>query len=248
MDKFIGKWAFPLDDSLLEQSARRGEVYDFAKIAEDIMDKVHFESEDVVLDLCCGNAALAKIISKNCKEIHGVDHSERLIKSAQKITADISRLGSPPLGLPEVASEALEGVVQLHLSDAMNIDGLFKENCFDVSYCYFSFQYFNKRKRELLLEKISRVTKQNGSIFLGDIPEKTRRWNFYKSPLRFYKEKISRMLQFKEGECDLGWWIDPNEIAEWCDKRGLSASVLSQKANMPHAHYRFDVLIRNSKS
>ena len=85
MDKFINKWAFPLDDSLLEQSARRGDQYDFEKIAADIIDKVRFEKQDVVLDLCCGNAALAIPISKTCKEIHGVDHSEHLIGSAKKI-------------------------------------------------------------------------------------------------------------------------------------------------------------------
>ncbi len=229
-DKFIGKWAFPLDDSLLEQSARRGEYYDFESIANDIIDKVHFEPEDVVLDLCCGNAALAKYVSKVCKEIHGVDHSEHLINSAKKI-------------------KEKEGIsnLSLHLSDAMNIDQLFKEDFFDKSYCYFSFQYFNKNKREQLLQKLSRVTKRKGWIFLGDIPDKTRMWNFYESPRKFYREKIARMIQFKEGECDLGWWIDPKEIIQWCDRNRLSASIMPQHTSLPHAYYRFDVLIRNSK-
>ena len=57
-DNWIGKWAFPINDSLLEQSARRGEQYDFAKIAEDIKNKVRFSKEDVVLDVCCGYVAL----------------------------------------------------------------------------------------------------------------------------------------------------------------------------------------------
>ena len=78
-DNWIGKWAFPIDNSLLEQSARRGEQYDFAKIAEDIKNKVYFSKEDVVLDVCCGNAALTKFIANTCKEIHGVDFSEALI-------------------------------------------------------------------------------------------------------------------------------------------------------------------------
>src|SRR5439155_1616949 len=128
---FIGKWAFPLDDSPLEQSARRGKEYDFEKIGADIKGKVNFEPGDVVLDVCCGNAALAKIISRSCKEIHGVDHSEQLISSAKKIKdkENISNL-------------------HLHLADALEIDKLFSENTFDKSYCYFSFQYFNEKKRE----------------------------------------------------------------------------------------------------
>lgn len=229
-DNFIGKWAFPLDDSLLEQSARRGEQYDFNKIAEDIISKVHFEPNDVVLDLCCGNAALAKLISKSCKEIHGVDHSAKLVETAKSIKQKENIFN-----------------LHLHLSDAMNIGKLFKEDFFDKSYCYFSFQYFNKKKRELLLERLSRITKKNGLIFLGDIPDKTRMWNFYKSPLKFYREKISRLIQFKEGECDLGWWIDQKEIVEWCEKHRLSATIVPQSSSLPHAHYRFDVLIRNNK-
>ncbi|TAL62132.1 MAG: class I SAM-dependent methyltransferase [Bacteroidetes bacterium] len=229
-DKFIGKWVFPSDDSLLEQSARRGERYNFENIANDIIDKVHFEPEDIVMDLCCGNAALAKYVSKTCKEIHGVDHSEHLIRTANKIKE----------------KESISNL-HLYLSDAMNIDKLFREDFFDKSYCYFSFQYFNKRKRELLLAQLSRVTKRKGWIFLGDIPDKTRIWNFYESPKKFYREKISRILQFKEGECNLGWWIDPKEIVQWCDSHRLNVSIMPQDKNMPHAHYRFDVLIRNSK-
>ena len=229
-DKFIGKWAFPMNDSPLEQSARRGEQYNFGQIAEDIKDKMHFELDDVVLDVCCGNAALTKLISKSCKEIHGVDYSQQLINSAQQLK-----------GKENLAN------IHFHLSDALHIDQLFSEDKFDKSYCYFSFQYFNCRKRQLLLEKLSRITKRKGWIFLGDIPDKTRMWNFYESPKKFYREKISRALQFKEGECDLGWWIDPQEIIDWCDKRRMGVSIMPQSKNLPHWHYRFDVLIRNSK-
>jgi len=245
-DRFIGKWAFPSDDSLLEQSARRGVQYDFEKIAADIIDKVQFEKNDIVLDVCCGNAALAQLILKHCSQIHGVDHSEKLIASAGKspLTPEGGSQGIHSQDFPP--SGGLRGALHLHLADALEIDKLFSESKFDKSYCYFSFQYFNKKKRELLLEKLSFVTKPNGSVFIGDIPDKTRIWNFYESKMKFYKEKISRLIQFKEGECDLGWWIEPKEILDWCSTKKLSASILSQK-NLPHAHYRFDVLIQNCK-
>lgn len=228
-DKWINKWAFPSDDSLLEQSARRGERYKFESIANDIIDKVQFEKKDRVLDLCCGNGALAKYIAPLCKKIYGVDFSAQLIKTAEKLMLK-------------------EGIanMELRLADAMKLDELFSADMFDKSYCYFSFQYFNKRKRGAILEKLSKLTKPNGCIFVGDIPDKTRMWNFYESKQKFYREKISRLLQFKEGECDLGWWIYPEEILDWCKKKNLDASILPQK-NLPHAHYRFDVLIRNSK-
>ena len=229
-DKWIGKWAFPIDESLQEQSGRRGEQYDFAKIAEDIIDKVHFEPEDTVLDVCCGNAALTKRIAPLCKKIHGVDFSSALLKTAEEVMME----------------EAIMNM-ELHCADVMMIDEMFAPDTFDKSYCYFSFQYFNKNRREQLLEKLSRVTTRKGWIFIGDIPDKTRIWNYYESPKKFYREKLSRMLQFKQGECDLGWWIDPKEIVQWCERRRLGVSIMPQE-NLPHAHYRFDVLIRNSKA
>lgn len=229
-DNWIGKWAFPSDDSLLEQSARRGEQYDFDKIANDIKDKLNFDPEDVVLDLCCGNAALAMRIAPFCKKIHGVDFSGELIKTAERIMMKESIMN-----------------MELHLEDAMKIDKMFVEDTFDKSYCYFSFQYFSRKNREAILSKLSRVTKHKGWIFIGDIPDKTRIWNFYESPQKFYREKLSRLLKFKEGECDLGWWVDPKEIVKWCEKRRMGVSVMPQDKNLPHSHYRFDVLIRNSK-
>lgn len=229
MDKWIGKWAFPLDDSLLEQSARRGELYDFEKMATDIISKVEFKRNDVVLDVCCGNAALTRFIAKTCEKIHGVDFSIQLIDSAKRIKEKENVFN-----------------LYLHLSDALNIDKLFTENMFDKSYCYFSFQYFNKKKRKLLLNKLSWVTKPNGLIFIGDIPDETRKWNFYKTKMKFYREKISRLIQFKDGECNLGWWIAPREIISWCNEKKLKAKILGQE-NLPHAHYRFDVLIQNTK-
>lgn len=229
MDRWIGKWAFPLDDSLLEQSARRGKQYDFEKIAADIISKVGFKNNDVVLDICCGNAAVTRFVAKICKEIHGVDFSYQLIDSAKRLK-DKENLFN----------------FHLHLSDALNIDKLFRENTFDKSYCYFSFQYFSRKKRKLLLGKLSQVTKPGGIIFIGDVPDKTKRWNFYKTRVKFYREKISHLIRFKDGECDLGWWIEPKEITDWCNKRKLGVKIIQQE-NLPHAYYRFDVLIQNTK-
>ena len=230
MDKFIGKWAFPANDSLLEQSARRGPQNDFARIADDIIEKMQFEKNDVVLDLCCGNAALARYVANTCKEIHGIDHSKELLSAAKKLKGqnDISNL-------------------RLRLADALKIDELYKENFFDKSYCYFSFQYFSRRKREALLRKLSHVTQRKGWIFLGDVPDRMRMWSFYETRWKFYREKLSRLAQFKPGECDLGWWVDPREILDWCGRNRLSASIMPQDKSLPHAHYRFDVSIRNSK-
>lgn len=226
-DRFIGKWAFPLDDSLLEQSARRGEQYNFERIGEDIKKKVPFRSSDVVLDLCCGNAAITRLIAPVCREIHGVDFSAELMGTAKRVKE----------------REKLNNL-SLHLADAMSIDKLFPANTFDKSYCYFSFQYFDMERRKALLKKLSKVTRPGGLIFLGDIPDKTRKWGFYGSKMKFYRERLSRLIQGKEGECDLGWWIDPQEILDWGKKRNFQVSILPQEKSLPHAHYRFDVLIK----
>lgn len=229
-DKFIGRWCFPKDDSLLEQSARRGGKYNFEVIADYIKDKMLFAQNDVVLDVCCGNAVIARRFAGCCKEIHGVDFSKEMIETAEKIKEQ----------------ESISNL-KLHLENALNIDKLFQENYFDKAYCYFSFQYFNRQKRFFLLKQLSRITKPDGWIFIGDIPDKTKKWNFYSNKKQYYRERISRLLQLKEGECGLGWWVEPEEISDWCRRKKLVASIILQPDDFPHAHYRFDVLIKNSK-
>lgn len=227
-DKFINVWVAPYNNSLKAQVGR-GE-YNIELIAKDIIDKLKITQNDRVLDLCCGNGLITKIVAKYCKEVHGVDFSEILIETAKK--------------------ENKSQNIHYYLKNALNIDELFSEKKFDKAYCYFSFQYFNYKNGGKLIELIARVTKQNGLILIGDIPEKRKKdayYNTWRKRVGFLKQKVIRKIHGEEGEDDLGWWWFPNQIKETCKKLNLKCEILEQDKRLPHAHYRFDVIFKKVK-
>jgi len=224
-DRFIGIWLNPYDNSLKAQVGR-GASNDIDLIARDIVDKLEINATDVVLDACCGNGLITRKIARFCKEIHGVDFSNYLIK---------------------VASESNENNINYYLEDALNIDKIFYNKFFDKCYCYFSFQHFNYNEGRKLIEILSNVAKPNGLILLGDIPDVRKKWIYYNNFPRKLLYLIKRMRQrFYGHERDpLGWWYHPDSIIEICSNLGIYCEILKQDERLPHAYFRFDVLIKN---
>lgn len=223
-DRYIGVWLNPQDNSLKAQVGR-GEYNDMDLIAGDIVNKLKVGKNEVILECCWGNGLITRRISEHCKEVHGVDFSEILIKTAKK--------------------ENNGQNIYYYLEDALNIDKLFPENSFDKSYCCFSFQYFDCKRGEQLINVLSKVTKHDGLILIEDIPDKRLRWNYYDSFRRkigFMLNRIFRII-YGKGQDSLGWWWHPNQIKEICKRLNFNCEVLEQDKRLPHAHYRFDVLI-----
>ena len=226
-DKFIGAWVKPYDDSLKAQVGR-WEHHDIELIAKTIIDTLKINQNDRVLDLCCGNGLVTKVVAKYCQEIHGVDFSEILIETAEKDNKSKD--------------------IHYYLKSALDIGELFPENFFDKAYCSFSFQHFNHKDGEKLIELIARVTKQNGSILITDVLDKRKKWTYYnintlRKGIGFVKRKVIRKIYRKQGEDDLGWWWYSEQIIEICKKLNLKCEILERDQKLPHAHYRFDFLI-----
>ena len=53
-------------------------------LISDFAQKLELVSDDLVLDLCCGNGLITSIIASKCKDILGVDFSAPLIEIAQE--------------------------------------------------------------------------------------------------------------------------------------------------------------------
>jgi len=228
-DMFIGKWVFPQGDSL-EQQVGRGKETNLDVIVKDIITKLEITKKDVVLDVCCGNGMITRKIADECESICGVDFSEVLINTAKQ-------------------KNQTENITY-YLSDALNITNIFPDNCFDKSYLYFSFQYFKYDIGKQVIKMLSQVTKHGGKIFIGDIPDKTRRSNYYntfRKRLRFLKNSVLRILENIDGEDSLGWWWHPNRMKRICRKLDLKCEIIEQNRNLPHYNYRFDALILNIK-
>ena len=229
MDNFIGKWVFPQNDSMEQQVGRNKET-DLNLIIGDIISKLEINKDDVVLDVCCGNGIITRKVSDECKSICGVDFSVMLIDTAkQKNHAEN---------------------ITYYMANALDLVNFFPDNYFDKSYLYFSFQYFKRDIGSQMIKLLSQVTKTDGKIFIGDIPDKRRYSNYYNTfgkRLRYFKNRILRILKNIEGEDSLGWWWHPKKMMKMCKKFGLECKILDQNEKLPYHRYRFDVLITNTK-
>ncbi|RLI52276.1 MAG: hypothetical protein DRP09_18310 [Candidatus Thorarchaeota archaeon] len=227
-DKWIGVWEKPSDS--LKAQVGRWEYHDIELISKNIIEILKITKDDIVLDVCCGNGLITKKIAESCKEIHGVDFSEFLIETAKRKNNGEN--------------------IYYHCDDALNIDKKFKENTFSKAYCYFSLQHFSYKKGEMLIKVLSKVTNSNGLILIGDIPDIRRIWRFYNTPkkkLSFFIDFISCKIRGVGGWNSLdsmGWWWNPYRIKKICDRMNLKCEILEQDRNLPHAYYRFDVLIK----
>ncbi|MCL0058161.1 class I SAM-dependent methyltransferase [Dehalococcoidia bacterium] len=224
-DKYIGTLIKPYDDSLKAQVGR-WQHHDIELIAKTIIDTLKINQTDRVLDLCCGNGLITNIVAKHCQEIHGVDFSGILIETANK--------------------ENKSQNVHYYLKNVLKIDELFQETSFDKVYCYFAFQHLNYEDGEKLVGLTARVVKQNGLILIGDIPDKRKKLAYYNTDtlrkwINFIRAEVIRQVFRKEDI--FGWWWSPDQIKGVCKKLKLKCEFPEQDKKLPHAHYRFDVLI-----
>jgi 2-polyprenyl-3-methyl-5-hydroxy-6-metoxy-1,4-benzoquinol methylase len=88
------------------------------KISDKIAHQIQLNSNDVLLDVCCGNGILTRKLAVKCKKITAIDFSEVLINNAQNIdSSNITWL--------------CEDATSFQLNQQ-----------FDKIILYFSFQYF----------------------------------------------------------------------------------------------------------
>jgi ubiquinone/menaquinone biosynthesis C-methylase UbiE len=224
-DKYVGVWVKP-SDNFLKQVGRFHSYDQINLIVANIVNILKITQNDIVLDLGCGNGLITRQIANYCKEIHGVDFSKILIETARK-KFDATN-------------------IHYYLEDVLNVNKIFPANFFDKCYSYFSFQYFDYKRGRVLIKSMCKVTKSGGLILAGDVPDKRAIWRYYdtlRRKIHFLKTTITYRVK-RSGEDSLGWWWHPNEIERICKELDLECKILRQDRRLPHAHYRFDFLIK----
>lgn len=207
------------EKDLLKQVQRtsNGQTLDNSEV-ENIVQFIsqNISKEDTVLDICCGNGILTSKIE--CNKIIGVDFSEHLISVAQ--------------------TNFKRASVQFICADALQIDKLFTQK-FDVIILNFSFQYFSFNQGKELIFKMSNLLKQDGLIYISDIPNKHKQHLFAGNGLQKLKYYIKYYLK-KE---PTGKFWSQKELDSICNSYNLKGVVVEQPKYLPYSHYRFDYLI-----
>lgn len=185
-------------------------------ILEHIASILKLNTNDIVIDLCCGNGVITKQLAPMVKQIIGVDFASSLIEVAKDVNC------SP-------------NIEYLH-SDILSLMPQFfaKSKKFLM---YEALQHFSFDQMKTFAEKLSGL--ESGSLlFFGSIPDKNKIRSFYNT-----EQKYSYFLDREsKGLPHMGKWWTREEIERIASNYGFTANFLSQDSALYTSYYRFDVL------
>lgn len=187
------------------------------RIAAHIGSSLDLQPTDHLLDVCCGNGTLSRLLAPQAHSCLGVDLSEKLV----------------------AAAKAIESPENLYFSraNALQLSGLGRS--FQKINLYFSFQYFEDFETGLrVLSEMNALLEPGGRLFIGDTPD-ARRWSaYYNNPLkklRYYYQKI-------RGTEPMGKFWHPQEFERMAEWLGLQVEIRAEPTDLPYAWYRFDAI------
>jgi len=179
------------------------------------------DTNDTVLDLCCGNGLVTCEVAKLCKEIVGVDFSKPLIEVAQRHHARSN------------ASYFQASVLEL-------VPEMFPHaGAFTKIYMHEALQYFNEEDLIQLLTSLRPIAAEHFSVFFGGVPAKEHLWDFYNTDER----RADYLRRCEEGSEAIGTWWEREAIESAAAVTGFDCMFIEQPAGLYSAHYRIDILL-----
>jgi cyclopropane fatty-acyl-phospholipid synthase-like methyltransferase len=187
------------------------------KTLDYILGQLELKESDDVLDLCCGNGLITRDISKQCRSVTCVDVVPELV---DKINTN---------QYPNIT--ALVGDIrQLNL----------ERNSFDKILIYAAIQYLNPAETVEWFDQMYKALRVGGMLFIGDIPDRAKLWNFFDSKER---EEVY-FKSMKEREAIVGTWFEQNWLLKLSQHAGFkSARIVLQPDYMIYCKYRYDMRV-----
>jgi len=184
-------------------------------ITQAIESGLNLQKSDVLLDLCCGNGALTRLLENACRNIVGVDFSEYLVQIAEKNFAN------------EKQKYLLADVVEFcqNPTDATEYTKVL---------CYGSFAYLTTEQARTTLLGINQNLLNVNQIFIGNCPDKDLAEDFYKDEL------VSKDL-LNDYDSAIGIWRSKAEFERLADDTGWDISFRKMPEQYIPSYYRYDV-------
>jgi 2-polyprenyl-3-methyl-5-hydroxy-6-metoxy-1,4-benzoquinol methylase len=175
-------------------------------------------SQDIILDLCCGNGLITKAIAQKVKTVYAVDLSPEFI-------AHISKEG-----LPNVVTK---------VSDIRELE--MPENSLTKIILYSSLHYIDSIEAVTLFVKMGKWLRKGGTAFIGDIPDKSHIWSYFNT----IERKKAYFDAIIAGRQIMGNWFDMDYLTNVANYAGFSEiSVHAQPAHIPYHASRVDLLMK----
>jgi cyclopropane fatty-acyl-phospholipid synthase-like methyltransferase len=185
-------------------------------IVQAIRNELQLCADDIVLDLACGNGALAGHLINDCGMVHGVDWSEYLIEVAN------SRFALPHTFIVDDAAHYVENEPD--------------PSRFTKVLCYGSFSFFSEEDAVRVLTGLARRFGNVKRVFIGNLPDAARADRFY-PPGKDYRNEL------KDHAAQIGIWRSESELRELVSKAGWKLEIATMPKKYYAAHYRFDAIL-----
>lgn len=182
-------------------------------VLNDLEARISLNSNDEVLDIAAGSGVIAIPFSKKARSVTALDLSEKLLMEMEGINS-----------------------IQTILADAREIE--FKENSFTKIIFYFALQHFSEKETLFLFKKIFSWLKPSGILYVGDIPDTNKKFEFFNNNERrqAYFDSIANDSPI------IGYWYDKELMQKLGEFTGFKKSqIINQPSSYINAHYRFDI-------
>jgi ubiquinone/menaquinone biosynthesis C-methylase UbiE len=180
----------------------------------ELSSAINTKPSDDILDLCSGNGLISKYISEQVNSVIAVDVSENLLKSID-------------------TRKYLN--IKTIISDIRILE--FENNKFNTIFIYAGIQYLTECETLKLFEKIYKWLKPGGILFLGDIPDRNKLWNFYNTEER----KSFYFSDLKVNKNYIGTWFNRDFFENLSSYIGFKkAYLIEQHADLLNSASRYD--------
>jgi len=177
---------------------------------------LHFEKADTLLDLACGNGALASYFFDEIHEYLGVDMSPYLIEVAKKNFENTPRYSF------------LENSINPYSTEEKLPER------FTKILLYGAVAYLSKDElRELLTTLRTRFTHVS-RFFIGTIPDRD-------CAKAFFQERP--MLPLDDHTTAIGLWWTRHEFQTLCEDCGWTTQLVDMPQDFFQSHYRFNAVL-----
>ncbi|MCI0533776.1 MAG: class I SAM-dependent methyltransferase [Verrucomicrobiales bacterium] len=193
----------------------------FETMIASVRGSLQLGSDDVLIDICCGNGVVTVELAKHCRSTLGVDFSVPLITVARKFNAGDK--------------------ISYRVMNALELDALptLAEGPFSRVLMYAALQHFEPQDLMRLLTGFLKHTGGDRIIVLGGVLDVERKLRFLDT-----QEKLQMYERYQmEGRDRLGTWWKKDFVSDVCKELGLRCEIDDHSDGRPGGHYRFDAKI-----
>lgn len=187
-------------------------------IVQAVIAKLELNSDDTLLDLCCGNGALSTYLFSKCRQGLGVDFSECLVQVAK------DNFEHPP-----EAVFLLQDVVSFVRNET-------NPERFSKAVCYGSFQYLPFDAAQRLLLELHHRFSSIKTLFIGNLPDKDKMSAFFGE--KNYPPGVER-----DPSSPIGIWRSREEFVDLAARTGWSVTFHTMPEDFYASHCRYDAIL-----